>query len=152
MKLNRLCTSLLICVLLNGCAQKENYYGYSFPPEYIKSLHVHKTNVSDVRQLLGSPTTESNFGDKTYYYIAQQQSRVAFLLPKVEDHQVLALTFDNNGVLSTVKTYTLEEARSIKFDEGNTRLRGSESGALEQIVGNIGKFNPQSNPKPQSGE
>ncbi len=141
---------LSISVALGGCATKEYYYGYSFPIHDRQYLHIHKTTIGEVRQLMGSPTTESNFGNKVYYYVSQQQTRVAFLAPKVEQQRVLALTFDSKGVLSEIKDYTLNDALYVQFDEGDTRLKGSETHPLEQIMGNIGKFNAASS-KPGAG-
>ncbi|MBS0236410.1 MAG: outer membrane protein assembly factor BamE [Proteobacteria bacterium] len=142
------------CITVSGCVPNKEYYGgYNFPEDYEKKLVANKTTLAQVQESMGSPTSESSFGDKTYYYIGQHQSRVAFLQPKMESQLVLALTFDKHDILRSVKSYSLAEANEVDFDDSRTRLYGSETGPLEQIVGNIGKFNPQQGkPKPKLGQ
>jgi outer membrane protein assembly factor BamE (lipoprotein component of BamABCDE complex) len=126
--------------VLAGCAKNESIIGYSFPDGYEQHLKVGRTSKDDVIQLLGAPTTESSYGEKTYYYISQRQYYKAFMEPVLEDQKVLALKFNKNDVLSAASQYDLNDYKSIEHDNSKTELRGNEMGVLEQMMHNVGRF------------
>jgi outer membrane protein assembly factor BamE (lipoprotein component of BamABCDE complex) len=95
---------------------------------------------SQVAKLLGSPSAIATFNDKTWYYISKKTRRVAFFDPKVLDQEVLAIRFDDNGVVSDMKIYGLEDARSVTPDPEETPTSGKELTILQQLMGNIGRF------------
>ncbi|HZT18150.1 MAG TPA: outer membrane protein assembly factor BamE, partial [Dongiaceae bacterium] len=98
-----------------------------------------------VAQLLGSPSTVATFNNKTWYYISKKTKTVSFLDPEVLDQEVLAIKFDDAGVVSDMRIYGLENARTIVPDPNVTPTSGKELTILQQIMGNIGRFGSQSN-------
>jgi outer membrane protein assembly factor BamE (lipoprotein component of BamABCDE complex) len=53
---------------------------------------------------------------------------------------VLAIRFDNAGVISDMKLYGLEDARAIEPDPNSTPTSGKQLTLLQQLLGNIGRF------------
>jgi outer membrane protein assembly factor BamE (lipoprotein component of BamABCDE complex) len=80
------------------------------------------------------------FNAKTWYYISKRTKTVSFLDPEILDQEVLQITFDNAGLVSDMRIYGLENARTITPDPNITPTSGKELTILQQIMGNIGRF------------
>ena len=95
---------------------------------------------ADVMRRLGSPSTTSQFGKESWYYIASRKETLAFFAPKVVDQEVLRITFDDD-IVDAVEYYDQAQAKDIEITERVTPTSGQELGLVEQLLGNIGKFN-----------
>lgn len=95
----------------------------------------------DVLQRIGSPSTRAAFGDDTWYYIQSRKEAVAFLKPEITDQQVIAVTFDNSGLVDSIEDYNLQDREQVAMIEETTPTEGHSIGFLEQVLGNVGRFN-----------
>jgi outer membrane protein assembly factor BamE (lipoprotein component of BamABCDE complex) len=109
-------------------------------PDQVLQLQPGVDDRRQVTELLGSPSTVATFSDKTWYYISKRTKRISFWDPQVLDQQVLAIRFDNGGVISDMKLYGLEDARVVVPDPNSTPTSGKELTLLQQLLGNIGRF------------
>lgn len=132
---------LTLTCILSACTKHEYFHGYSFDAKELESLEVGQTSEQETIGLLGSPTTISDFGDKTYYYISTQQQSEAFFIPNTVAQEVLEISFDQKGKIKNIASYSLKEARNVNYASGTTQLKGNKLTPLEQIFSNIGKFN-----------
>ena len=99
------------------------------------------TTRDEVVKLLGTPSSTGVFNDKSWYYISRKTKRVAFFDPDVLDQQVYVLNFDGNGVVSSIDHKDLKDGRDIEPAPGATPAPGRELTFVEQVLGNIGRFN-----------
>ncbi len=97
---------------------------------------------TNVLKSLGSPTTTAPFDDNTWYYIGQIMEKKGVFDSKVAQERVVLAQFDDSGILQR-----LEEIDNKRLDvptvNRETPTGGNEITALEQILGNVGKFNRQ---------
>ena len=118
--------------------------GNKLDPDVVKELVVGVSTRTDAQSLLGTPTAKASFEENTWLYITETtQSRVG-RMPAVLDQNVVALTFDDGGVLRGVKTTGAEEARDIDMVARATPSPGTEASFLQQLLGNVGRFTPGS--------
>jgi outer membrane protein assembly factor BamE (lipoprotein component of BamABCDE complex) len=96
----------------------------------------------DVRQLLGTPSVTNNYGDEAWYYIHKQKQAVAFLKPTITKQQVTRIAFDPTGIVTKVEKRGLKDSQQVAVAEEITPTEGQELGFFEQILGNVGRFNP----------
>ncbi len=135
---------LLPTVLLTAaCAPRQDYRGITIEQEKLDLIKVGQTSEGQVNALLGSPSTISTFPDwgTVYYYISSETETVAFLAPELIDQQVLAISFDRSSVVKEIKRYGLKDGKQIAFVDRETPTRGKEMTVLEQLFGNLGRFN-----------
>jgi outer membrane protein assembly factor BamE (lipoprotein component of BamABCDE complex) len=132
---------ILLSSVLVGCASEVYNHGYTFEQSDIASLEINKSTELDVLTELGSPTSKSNFGEKIYYYINYKTEKVAFLTPKVIEQRVLAISIGENGLVTKISEYTLDDRNQIAFSEDKTEIHGNTLTPIEQILSNVGKFN-----------
>jgi outer membrane protein assembly factor BamE (lipoprotein component of BamABCDE complex) len=57
--------------------------------------------------------------------------------PRVIDRTVLAINFDQRGVVRDIHRYGLEDGRVIDLETRTTDTGGRRMGVLEQLFGNI---------------
>ena len=96
-----------------------------------------------VAELIGTPSAISTFNDRTWYYISKRTETVAFFDPEVVDQEVLAISFDDNGVVDNMRIYGPEDGRTIAYVDRTTPTEGNELTLMQQLLGNLGRFNPE---------
>jgi outer membrane protein assembly factor BamE (lipoprotein component of BamABCDE complex) len=100
----------------------------------------------DVAELLGTPSSVAAFSeDTTWIYIQSKTSTLAFFEPKVLERNIVVVDFDDAGIVKDVRRYTLEDGKLIDPVSRTTPAPGKELSFLEQLVGNVGRFNANSN-------
>jgi len=113
--------------------------------------HVPVTKKDEVIKILGSPSSVSIFNDKSWYYISRRTGQTAFFEPDVLDQHVFIVDFDDQGVVKTVDHKGVQDARAIDPVPRATPAPGRELTFLEQVIGNVGKFNNAGSSKSSSG-
>lgn len=126
---------------LVGCIASVDQRGNLPEPEQIAAIHPGTTTRDQVTKILGTPSSTGVFDDKSWYYISRKIKQVAFFDPSVTDQQVYVVNFDGNGVVKSVDHKGLKDAREIEPAPGATPAPGRELTFLEQVLGNIGRFN-----------
>lgn len=126
---------------LVACAPTVDQRGNLPDPEKVAQIHPGTTTREQVAQLLGTPSSTGVFNDRNWYYISRRTKQVAFLDPDVLDQQVYIVNFDDKGVVRGVDHKDLKDGRDIEPAPGATPAPGRELTFVEQVLGNIGRFN-----------
>lgn len=132
---------LATALFLAGCATTIDHRGYVPDQETIERVRAGVDNRDSVARMFGSPSSVATFDDRTWYYVSKRTERVAFFNDKVVDQRVLAVAFDEAGLVSEIRQYALEDGRIINPVTRETPTLGRELNIIEQLFGNIGRFN-----------
>jgi outer membrane protein assembly factor BamE (lipoprotein component of BamABCDE complex) len=127
--------------IIAGCSTTVEQRGNLPPPEKVAKIHPGSTTKDEVVKILGTPSTVGVFNDNSWYYVSERTKQFAFFDPHVQDQQVYVVSFNDKGVVKTVDHKNLKDGRSISPVARTTPAPGRELSFLEQIVGNLGKFN-----------
>jgi outer membrane protein assembly factor BamE (lipoprotein component of BamABCDE complex) len=125
---------------LGACSDDVIVRGNMPDPEVAATIQPGQSTREEVASLLGSPSTVSNFEDRTWYYIGQKQTQTAFFEPEILERSILVVNFDDAGMVQETKTYTLEDGRIIDPVSRETPTEGRELTVLQQLFGNLGRF------------
>lgn len=137
--------------VLGACAPRVDNQGHLPDPEILTKIEVGKQRREQVLDLIGSPSSVAAFGPETWYYISQRVHTVAFFAPTLEDRKVIAIRFDDKGVVRDVRELGLEDGKKVEHVERATPTAGHEMTVLEQVIGNLGRFNRRPGPnQPQA--
>jgi outer membrane protein assembly factor BamE (lipoprotein component of BamABCDE complex) len=128
-------------LLLAGCTISVDQRGNLPDPDKLAVIQPGTTTKEQVVKVLGTPSSESTFNDDTWYYISRKTKQVAFFSPTILDQQVYIVDFDNRGVVRNVDHRSMADGAAITPAPGATPAPGRELTFLEQLVGNLGKFN-----------
>jgi len=99
-----------------------------------------KTDKATVTWLLGSPSSVAAFDMNTWYYISQKTENLAFFRTELLDQQVVAITFDSDGVVKDIATRKFADRELVEPDPNATPSAGREFSLIEQFLGNFGKY------------
>ena len=96
----------------------------------------------DVTALLGSPTATASFEPNTWLYVSQITRPVIGGTQTVRSQHVLAISFDQAGVLRDIAVTDQANALPVQVVSRSTPSPGTHASFLQQLIGNIGRFNP----------
>jgi outer membrane protein assembly factor BamE (lipoprotein component of BamABCDE complex) len=133
-------------LLTAGCTPDINVRGNAVKQDRLTQIKPGVQDRGAVRELLGSPTNIATFNGETWYYISQKDHSIAFSKPKPIARRVVSITFNGAGRVAKVKKYSLADARKIKPTDRKTPAPGQEFGIIEQLLGNLGRFEQPSTP------
>jgi outer membrane protein assembly factor BamE (lipoprotein component of BamABCDE complex) len=137
--------ALLVACLLAGCS-------YIAPPlqprgdrvdaDQVKQLVPGVTTQADATALLGSPTAKGTFDQSTWFYVSEMTRPVIGGTQDVAHQNVVELRFDDRGVLRHVQALDKANALPVNIVARTTPAPGTEASVLQQLFGNVGRFNP----------
>ena len=140
-----LLSCILSCLVLSSCAwlmPPPQLRGNKVDPESLKELVPGTSTKADVSAVIGSPTTRDTFDDNSWLYISElTQERIGRTLGEV-DQNVIVLNFDDKGVLKTITKLGKDAALPVTVIARTTASPGTEASFMQQLLGNIGRFNP----------
>ncbi|MGD8325682.1 MAG: outer membrane protein assembly factor BamE [Sphingomonadales bacterium] len=132
-------TLSLVIAGLGACTTIKDQNGYLKDEELMSYVAPGVDNKDSVASMLGRPSLTSTFDDDTWYYVSQLTQQIAFLTPKAIFHEVVAVSFDENGNVKEINTYDKADIVDVNLSGDSTPTRGRELGFLESLFGNIGQ-------------
>ena len=143
------CFALLAGLLLGGCSffeAKEQFRGNHVDADQLKELVPGTSTRADVTALIGSPTAKATFDDNTWLYVTEiTRPRIA-RTEGVLSQNVVVMSFNDQGVLQDVKQLNQDDSVPVSIVARQTPSPGTEASFLQQLFGNIGRFNAFSAP------
>lgn len=124
---------------LGACSSIRESRGFVNDPILVSTVQPGIDNRRSVEGTLGRPTFESQYGEDTWYYISSITARRPFVRPRIRDHFVLAIQFDDAGNVANVERSDVESVVYLQPDGGKTPTLGRERTFLEDLFGNIGQ-------------
>lgn len=124
--------------MASGCSSIREPRGYIVDPVLTAAIQPGIDNQQSVSGTLGRPTFTSQFGQPTWYYVSSTTGRKPFVRPRIEQHQVLAVTFDEAGNVVSSERSGIEQVAFLSPDSDKTPTLGRERSFLEDLFGNIG--------------
>lgn len=134
----RVSAMLGLGLVLAGCSSITNHRGYITDEVLFASVQPGLDNRDSVRGALGQPTLTSQFGDPVWYYVSSYTEQKPFRQPRIDEHTVLAVHFDEAGNVASIERSGLELVANVDYEEDETPTLGRERGFLEDLFGNIG--------------
>lgn len=134
---------LLAMALLGGCSALEyppQIRGNKVTTDQLKELVPGTSTRADVASLLGTPTAKATFDDNSWIYISEVTQPRVGRVQGINSQDVVLATFDDRGVLRSIKQLDKDAARPVSVVSRATPSPGSESSFLQQLLGNVGKF------------
>src|SRR5262245_7319807 len=131
---NQLIRPLLVVIAatallaLPACGPKVDNGGYVHDGAIKELVTVGQSTREDVKTKLGSPSSQSSFGDETWYYITNRKEAYAFLRPEVVQQDVVSIVFDSKGVVSQVSNYNIDDGQDFTIVKRTTPTEGHTLG------------------------
>ncbi len=126
-------------VTLSGCTSIRETRGYVTDQVLLAAIQPGIDNQRSVEGTLGRPSFTSQYGEPTWYYVSSVTGRRPFVRPRIRNHGVLAVKFDEAGNVASVDRTGVDKVVYLQPDADKTPTLGRERGFLEDLFGNIGQ-------------
>lgn len=138
----RMTLAVLALVTLTACTEIIRNHGYTPSEEDLATLSVGKDTRETVAFKVGRPTAGGVMQDGAWYYVQSRWSHRGARAPQEVQRQVLAISFDSKGALSNIERFGLENGQVVAISRRVTETGVGSSGFVQQMLGNLGRFNP----------
>lgn len=141
--LTRMAGAALVALSLAGCTLGEDLHrGYVIDERAVAQVKP-GMSAEQVLALLGTPSTVSTVGNKSWYYISQTASRTLhFMGESVTDQRVTAVYFNQGLKVERIALYGLEDGKVFDFISRRTEAGGNEANFVAQLFRGLGTFIP----------
>jgi outer membrane protein assembly factor BamE (lipoprotein component of BamABCDE complex) len=139
---------LAVVLAAAACTPRIDQRGNRPDEEQVVLINPGVDDKNRVAELIGTPSAISTFDDRTWYYISKRTETMAFLDPELIDQEVLAISFDESGIVENMRVYGPEDGRTIAYVDRTTPTEGNELTLIQQLLGNLGRFNPEGDDRP----
>ena len=139
MKFTKYLFAALVATLA-ACTPIEAQRGQIVTDDELSHLVVGTTAKPEVLAAIGTPTSVGALDDKQWYYIGEDTKQVGIHPPVTTDRRIVALKFDENGLLTDKRVLGKNEGQQIAMAPGETRVIGKEPTVVQQLIGNVGRF------------
>jgi outer membrane protein assembly factor BamE (lipoprotein component of BamABCDE complex) len=134
-------TLVAVIGLAGACAPEVATHGNLLTDREVAQIQEGVSTAEEIRQRFGTPTATATFDQDVWYYIGQRTEQTAFFEPEITQRRVLRLEFDETGRVTDIQERTLEDGVQFAFVDRETPTLGRQLGLLEQLFGNLGRFN-----------
>ena len=94
--------------------------------------------------MLGVPSTYSDFGVDTWFYMNSQTKTVAFFEKELIKRRIIFIKFSPEGTVESIEKLSERDQIEISLVDKETATSGHRVTLLQQLLGNVGRFNSQS--------
>ena len=135
---------VLVMATLAACGGQYRNHGYMPLAEDVNSLIVGVDTRDSIIEVMGVPTTGGVLTQEAMYYVRSRVQHKGYVKPNEIQRDVLVLSFDKNQILRNVERFGIEKGKLIRLEHRVTEAPGGDRSVLQQIIGSIGGFNPNS--------
>lgn len=131
-------------ILLSGTACVAIYRNHGYVPseEELAAISVGVDTRDSVAEAIGTPGASGVLEQGGYYYVSSRVRHYGAKEPQVVSRQLVAISFDQRGVVRNIERYGLEDGQVIPLSRRVTSSSVEDKTFLRQLVGNLGRFNP----------
>ncbi len=131
---------LVLLSALTACTPVVVVHGQQPDPDVLAEIEPGSSSRRDVETALGTPSTQGVFRENVWYYMSERTERTAFFEPELLERKIVAVVFDDEGVVEDIVTYTENDKKEVELVSRVTPTAGNELSILQQLFGNVGRF------------
>ena len=134
--------ALGLALLLSACGQTPRTHGYVPTDAQLEAVVVGRDTRATVQTILGVPGSTGLLADAGWFYVRSTFSEGTVRERQEVDREVVAVSFDEAGVVSNVERFGLEEGQVVLLSRRVTSDNRTGVGFLRQLFGNLGRIDP----------
>lgn len=127
-------------LVVTSCAAIERNHGYVPSEADLALIEVGRDTRSTVSQLVGRPTAQGLLNDTGWYYVQSRFRHVGPREPKEVDRQVVAITFNQRGVVENVERFGLDDGKVVALSRRVTETNIRGISLIGQLLSNFGRI------------
>lgn len=139
-KIQTIVIFLFAGLILGACTPTVANRGHIVEDENLQDIVAGRDTQRSVVKKIGSPSTISTLDPNIWYYIGLTTEKRGILDPKQTNKKIVRVSFDGEGKVAEVESIDRENI-DIPISKEKTRTGGNKVTILQQLLGNLGKFN-----------
>ena len=132
-----------IVLLAASCTAIYRNHGYVPPDADLAQITVGRDTRDSVANLIGRPSAQGLLNDQGWYYVQSLFRTRGPAAPQEIDREVVAISFDDKGVVRNVERFGLDRGRVITLSRRVTESNIRGRSVLTQIFSNFGRLDPK---------
>jgi len=118
---------IILFLIISNCSTNKvvNNHGISALEKKSDKIIVNESNINDISEILGPPSTKSTFDENIWIYIERKKTNTSIFMlgnQKTEKHYVAVLEIDNRGILKKKEIFDLDDMNKHKFSQSKTNI------------------------------
>ena len=116
-----------------------NNHGFRFIETKNDKIVLNKTNKNDVRALIGSPSSKSDF-DSIWFYIERKKTNQSIFKlgkKKIEKNNILIIEFNEHGLVKDKKLLNTSDMNDIKIAEKTTKKKFQQDNYVYNLLSTL---------------
>ncbi len=134
------CLMLVLVASVAACSPVYRNHGYVPTEDELALVEVGKDTREMVGQKIGRPTTSGLLNDDGWFYVQSRYKHFGPRAPKEIDRQVLAVTFNEAGIVENIARYGLEDGQVVEISRRVTEPNVKGLSVIQQILGTFGRL------------
>lgn len=130
----------LVLVVVSACSPIYRNHGYVPRDEELAEIEVGRSTTEDVANAVGRPSAIGVLSGSGWYYVGSRFRQVGLRAPVEIDRQVVAVSFDDAGVVQNIERFGLEKGEVVVISRRVTDSNIKGVSFLRQLLGNIGNI------------
>lgn len=127
-------------VAVTACTTIYRNHGYTPSEDELASLVVGIDTVDSVLDTVGRPSAGGVLNDSGAYYVSSRFRHYAYQEPRAVERLLVAVTFDEAGVIENIERFTLEDGQVVPLSRRVTDSNIKGITFLRQLLGSLGNF------------
>jgi len=131
---------LLFFTLSCSLNKVKNNHGVLSLDKKISKIKINKSNINDIINVFGPPSTKSTFDNKVWIYIERKKTnRSIFKLgnQKIEKNNVVILEINKKGILSKKEIYDITNMNKYKFSKKKTSKKYAKDSYIYGVLSSL---------------
>lgn len=134
------CLMLALVASVAACSPIYRNHGYVPSEQELAQVEVGKDTRETVGQKIGRPSTQGLLNDVGWFYVQSRYKQVGPKAPQEIERQVLAVTFNDKGVVENIARYGLEDGKVVQISRRVTETNVKGLSFIQQILGTFGRL------------
>lgn len=127
-------------VLLSACSAIYRDHGYVPDDTSLEQVQVGVSSRQDVADAVGRPSASGLLNDQGWYYVQSQFKHLGPFRPEEISRQVVAISFDQRGVVANVERFGLEDGQVVPLSRRVTETNIRGISFIRQLLGSFGRL------------
>tara|TARA_B100000287_G_C20284415_1_gene643355 strand:+ start:50 stop:514 length:465 start_codon:yes stop_codon:yes gene_type:complete len=133
---------LFIFIIISACTNNKvvNNHGIIALEAKSNKIEISKTNKNDVLSIIGKPSSVSMFDENLWFYFErenQNQSVLKLGKSKIVKNNVLEVSFDKYGIVTSKRIYNIDDMNKIDIEKKITKKDYDKSSFIVKSLNSI---------------
>jgi outer membrane protein assembly factor BamE (lipoprotein component of BamABCDE complex) len=131
---------LALVAVTVACSPVIRNHGYVPDDTELALVEVGTDTRETVAEKIGRPSTSGLLNDEGWFYVQSRYQHVGPREPREIEREVLAVTFNEAGVVENIASFGLEDGKVVEISRRVTETNIKGMSLIQQLLGNFGRI------------